>query len=475
MRVNVGAIDLTILLAYLGAVVVFGLWIGRRTKTAADFMVGGRDLPTWTVLFSIVATETSTVTFLSIPGLAWSGDLTFLQLPIGFAVGRVVVTVLLLPRYLRGDVVTAYEVLHERFGGGVRRLTSLMFVVTRTLGDGLRLFLGAIVLQEVAGIDLFAAITILGMATIAYTLTGGIRAVVWTDTVQFVVYMVGAAVAFWILLDRVDGGFDAIATAADAEGKLRVLDLSFDATMAHQFWTGLIGGAVLSVGTHGVDQLMVQRYLCARSPRGARLALLLSGPVVFVQFAFFLVIGTALWAFYEANPPAEPFARADRVFATFITRELPLGVCGVVLGAVFSAAMSTLSSSLNSTATSLVHDVLHVTDDQQRLRVVKLYTIGFGLAQMAVGITGQWLDGSIVGHVLSIQTFATGIILGVFLLGMGARRVGPRAAFSGVACGLALTTIVKFATPLAWPWFALLGAVSTYVSGHAAALLTRTR
>ncbi|MDP6679024.1 MAG: sodium/solute symporter [Verrucomicrobiota bacterium] len=465
---NIHWIDATLLCAYLMGMVVFGMWMGRGTRSSAEFMVGGRSMPWWAVLCSIVATETSTITFLSVPGLAYTGDLAFLQLPLGYILGRWIVSSILLPRYFSGELFTAYEVLDRHFGSIVKRVASLLFIVTRTLGDGFRLFLGAIVLQHVADIDMNTAIIALGIATIIYTFAGGIRAVIWTDFIQFVVYMVGAAIAFWILLGSIEGGWGRVAdlarAAADGD-KLRIFHFDFDLTVNYLFWAGLIGGGVLAIGTHGVDQLMVQRYLSARSQGEAALALRLSGFVVLLQFAFFLLIGTALYAYYTQNPPPEPFAKSDRVFATFIVDNMPVGVLGIVLGALFSAAMSTLSSSLNSSATVLVNDILKPDSDRARLRLAKWLTIAFGVAQIVVGISGQWLDSSVIGSVLAIQGFTTGIILGVFALGLAKGKVSTNSALVGLVVGLIVMTAIKFGTPLAWPWFALVGSTVTFCTG----------
>lgn len=480
---NIHGADLTVLLVYLAAMVAFGMYIGRRQDSAAGFMVGSRDTPWWVILFSIVATETSTVTFLSVPGIAWKDDLTFLQLPIGYIVGRMVVVVALLPRYFAGDMFTAYEVLRRRFGGYVNQVASGLFIVTRTLGDGLRLFLSAIILERVFSIDIEIAVIGLGCLTILYTFVGGMRAVLWTDFVQFVVYISGAVVAFWLLLDQIEGGFSTVIDIAKDEDKLRIFDFDFDLTRPYLFWTGLIGGAILAVGTHGVDQMLVQRYLSARSQRDAGLALALSGPVVLVQFAFFLLLGVALFAFYTLHP--HEFSRPDRVFATFIVENLPVGVLGIVLGAVLSAAMSTLSSSLNSASTALVNDILmppdrrgaDAGDDATRLRLARTFTVVFGIAQIVVGIGGQLVeDKPIIGTVLHIQAMTTGLILGVFCLGMWTTSLGSKAALTGLVGGLVVVTFVEFGVPeifgasLAWPWFVLVGAASTFLLGLVADL-----
>jgi SSS family transporter len=473
---SVGAVDLVVLLAYMAGVVFLGMWVGRATRTAADFMVGGRDLPWWVILFSIVATETSTVTFLSIPGFAYGRDMTWLQIVLGFVLGRFIVAFLLLPQYFKGNFFTAYEVLDKRFGGATKRTASLIFIVTRSLADGLRLFLSAIVLQEMAGIPMYWAVVVIGTATILYTYLGGMRAVLWTDFLQFMVYMGGALLAFWLLLERLPGGWQQMMSMGEAAGKLRVFDFTLDWSEPYGFWAGLIGGMFITLGSHGVDQMMVQRYLSARNLSDARRALIASGFVVFAQFALFLLIGVGLYCFYQLFPPEVAFERDDRVFARFILDHMPVGVLGILLGAIFAAAMSTLSSSLNSCATAAANDLYFPLVGREitparKLRVIRVLTACFGLVQIAVGIAGQWLKSTVVASVLGIAAFTTGIVLGVFFLGIFTNRVGQRAALVGLVVGLLGMLIVFFATPLAWPWFALVGSLGTFAAGLAASYL----
>jgi SSS family transporter len=471
-----GLLDLLVLAAYLVGVVLFGVWVGRGQKDVADYMVGNRDIPWWGLLFSIVATETSTVTFLSIPGFAFARDMTWLQLALGFVLGRLVVVALLLPHYFKGRFFTAYEVLDHRFGGPTKRAASLLFLVTRSLADGLRLFLTAIVLQEVARIPLNWAIVIIGATTIVYTFLGGMKAVVWTDVAQFVIYIAGAAVAFGILVSDIPGGWRELVATGAAQNKFRVLDLGWNLTQPYVLAAGVLGGLFLTIGSHGADQLMVQRYLCARTEREAGRALALSGLVVFAQFAFFLLIGVGLFCYYRAFPPAQAFDHPDRVFARFIVERMPPGVLGLVLGAIFAAAMSTLSSSLNSSATAAVHDFYRPllrpgASSGHLLNATRAFTIVFGLVQIAVGISGQWLSESVVSNVLTIAGFTTGIILGVFFLGILTRRVGQKAALAGMMLGLTGMTAVAFATPLAWPWYAMAGSLGTLALGLLASLV----
>lgn len=468
-------LDLAILAGYLAAVVLFGLWVGREQKGAADYMLGDRNLPWWGLLFSIVATETSTVTFLSIPGFAWRHDLTWIQLAIGFVLGRLLVVAFLLPHYFAGEYFTAYEVLRRRFGGPVGQTASLLFILTRSLADGLRLFLTAIVVQEISGLSLAWSVALVGLTTIVYTFVGGMKAVVWTDVAQFVIYVLGALLALLLLVARLPGGWAELLAVASASGKLRWLDLSPSLANPYTLWAGLVGGTFLTFGSHGADQLMVQRYLCARTQRQAGRALWTSGLVVLLQFALFLLIGVGLFAFYRAFPPAQAFDRPDRVFVRFIVEQLPHGVIGIVAGAIFAAAMSTLSSSLNSSATAAVSDFYRpllrpTASPAHLLRVTRAFTLLFGLVQVSVALCGPLLARTVVEAVLTIAGFTTGITLGVFFLGIFTRRVGQRAAFCGLLLGLALISAVAFATPLAWPWYTMVGSLGTFGFGCLASL-----
>ena len=477
-QLAIHTIDVAIVLIYLMLVVAFGSWIGRGSTNLSGYLLGGRDLPWWAVLGSIVATETSTATFLSVPGIAFAkgGDFRFLQLALGYVLGRAVVSAVLLPAYFRGQLFSAYEVLEHRFGNATKRAASLMFLVARNLGDGLRLFLTGIVLEQVAGIALPVCILIVGAVTIAYTFFGGMKAIVWNDCAQFVVYVAGGVLAGALIIQAIPDGWGGFSAFAQEHQKLRVFDFDWHPTTTYTFWSGLIGGAVLTMGTHGTDQMMVQRYLAARTRQDASRALVLSGLVVTLQFALFLLLGVALAAFYFHHPPARPFTRNDEVFATYIVTELPVGIVGITLAAVFSAAMSTLSSSLHSSAAVAVNDfylpmrkALSRTD--RGLFASRLFTILFGVVQIVVGIAASHFSRSVVGDALAIAGFTAGVLLGMFALGVLTKRVQQTAALLGMACGLAMLTVIKFATPIAWPWYAVIGAVATFSSGWLCSLV----
>jgi SSS family transporter len=475
---HLSAVDLAIVALYIAGMTLLGAWFSRRQKDLRTYFVGGRDIGWPLVLLSIVATETSAVTFLSVPGLAYNpkgGNLQFLQLSFGYILGRCVVAWFLLPQYMRGDLFSAYEILRRRFSPAVQRAASGLFLATRTIADGLRLFLTALLLQY-AGWGIEASILAVGVVTIIYTFLGGMKAVIWTDLVQFLIKIAGAALAGVFALILLPGGIGEYLRIGSEAGKFTLFDFTFDPTKPYNLWAGVIGGAVFSMASHGADQLMVQRYLCARSLKEARLALVLSGVVIFFQFLLFLLVGVALFALQQAGTfELPPGVRNDEVFGRFIIEKLPQGVVGVLIAAVLAAAMSTLSSSLNSSANAFVTDFYRPLRPHRSERfyvwLSRIMTVVWGLAQMGVAIAAFQLGGqkSVVEQVLTVAGFTTGLLLGLFVLGSLRRSVGSEAALAGMACGFATVLAVwlpsVFGEPiLAWPWLAPLGAVTTVLA-----------
>src|SRR5262245_22450804 len=322
---NLGWLDILVLVAYFATAVAVGLLVSGRSKSVEAFLLGDRDLPWWAILGSIVATETSGATVLSVPGEAFGPTgMRFLQIAMGYIVGRTIIVYGLLPLYFRGQLLTAYEVLNQRFGGLTRQAGSLTFLIARNLGDGLRLYLVAIVLQELAEIPLWLSVVVMGVISTIYTFVGGMRSVVWNDCIQFAVYVLGGIAAVFVIATQVSGGFEEIVRFGAESGRLQVFDVRWSLSEPYTFWASLIGGAVLTIGTHGTDHSMVQRYLSARSQRDAGGALLASGFVVLVQFAMFLFIGIELAAFFGQHPlPIGMKLAPDEVFAHFIVHHYP--------------------------------------------------------------------------------------------------------------------------------------------------------
>lgn len=478
---EIHAVDTVILVIYMLAMVALGLLIGRKQKDLSGYLLGGRDLPWYSILGSIVATETSTATFLSIPGITFAatGDMRFLQLTIGYILGRVIVAVVLIPLYFKGQIYTAYEVLEQRFGGVVKSVASVLFLITRNLGDGLRLFLAGIALEKVLDISLPVAIIILGIATIAYTFFGGLRAVIWSDCIQLLIYMIGGLMALAILIQSIPGGWGEVMAFAEQTERMRIFDLRFTGgenfnlwTEPYTLWAGILGGALLTLGTHGTDQMFVQRYLAARSRRDASKAVIFSGFIVMGQFTLFLIIGIALACYYQRVVPTT-FEKNDEVFATFVVEQLPIGLVGFTLAAIFAAAMSTLSSSLHSSATSMVSDLYlpHrqrkgvVIHPDQQVRISKRFAILFGVIQIALGIGASWISDSVIRDALAIAGFTAGIMLGLFCLGVLTRKANQSGALVGILAGIIVLSYIKFGTETAWTWLAVIGSLTTFTIG----------
>lgn len=464
------SLDLGVLVVYLLGVTLWGAWLGRGQSGATDYFLGSRSLPWWAVLLSVVATETSTLTFLSIPGVAYLGTLTFLQITVGYLLGRIVVAAILLPRYAQGRLTTAYALLTDRFGEGTRRLTSGVFMGTRLLADSVRLFATAIPLALITGWDYPVSIAVIGVLTVIYTYLGGIKAVVWVDALQMLLYLLGAVLAAMALQGAVEGGWAGVLARAGEAGKLQVLDLSLDPGIPYTLWGGILGGAFLSMASHGADQLIVQRLLTCRTLRDSRRALVGSGVAVIGQFAVFLLLGLGLWDFYQARA----FDSSDAIFATFIVQELPPGITGLLIAGVFAAAMSSLSSSINALASASAYDfwapLAGAEDDEARiLRAGKGFTLLWSVLLVGGAILFIPLsEGTAAVEVaLAVASLVYGGLLGAFALAAFRTRADALSVRVGMTLGIGSVALLwVFArSAVAWPWYALMGSAITFGVG----------
>ncbi|PKW19603.1 sodium:solute symporter [Saccharopolyspora spinosa] len=478
------SVDLIVIGLYLVAMPVLGLLLSGRQRSSQDYFIGSRQLPWWAVCFSVVATETSTLTVISVPTVAYLGSFTYLQLAIGYLIGRIVVAFVLLPKYYAGNLVSAYEFLGQRFGSGLQGTASVTFLVTRLLADGLRLFATAIpvkVMLAAFGVNMayWQIVLILSAMTVIYTYLGGIKAVVWVDAIQMAVYVGGAVLAAVVLAGRLPGDWMSTAFAA---GKFELLDFgSSIITDQYAFFTAVIGGAVFAMASHGADQLMVQRLLACRNLRDSQRALIASGVVVFLQFALFLFIGTMLWSFFNGAKPAElGMASKDELFPQFIVNDLPPGLSGLMIAGILAAAMSTLASSLNSLSTSTVSDLYqriskHKLDDSTILRMGKGWTLVWAVVFVVFASMFSSTDNPVVEVGLSIASYTYGALLGAFLLGLLAKRARQSDAVIAFVATIVVVLFFVFGVTfpdgeggekaLAFPWYTPLGVVVTLVVG----------
>jgi len=477
-------LDLIIIFGYLIGIVVFGSWFARKQQTTRDYFLGDRAVPWWAVAASIVATETSTITFISVPGIAFArgGNFQFLQLVFGYLLGRIVIAFLFIPSYFRGELLTVYQLLDRRFGSKIKMVAASLFVIMRNIADGIRLLLTAIVLAAVytsfqpaanAETITIVSVVIIGLAMIVFTYYGGMEAVIWVEVVQLGIYIAGAIAAAVILVNSIDGGLGTALQNATQYQKFSLFDFSFDFTKTFTFWAGLLGGCFLTMSTHGTDQYLVQRYLCTDRPKKAAAALLVSGVIVLAQFIGFLFIGVLLFSFYHpysdpgyaaATVTAFPFSGGDRVFPDFITKHMPSGLSGLVVAAIFAAAMS---SSLNAIAATAVNDLYKPfranRDDRHYLKISHVLTLVWGVVQIAVALLMRHRNRSALDLALSIASLINGPVLGVFLVGTFLRRVSEPPALIGMGASIIAMLYIFFATKIAWTWYVFIGSTITLV------------
>src|SRR6476620_9204628 len=496
---GLNALDFLVIVAYLVGITALGMYVGRRQKDAKDYFVADRAIPWWAVMFSIVASETSALTFISIPGLAYRTNLGFLEIATGYLLGRIVLAYTLLPRYYEGNLVTAYALLEKRFGLAARRFTSIVFMVTRGMAASVRVFATAVPIALIIGPLLPAAavmpvaVLVLGTLTVIYTIRGGMRAVVWTEIVQASVYILGGLSAMILVGRLVPGGWGSIFQTAGAAGKLQVVAWTPFWSDPNTMAAGIIGGAFLSMASHGADQLIVQRLLSARSLNESRAAVIGSGVAVIFQFTLFLLLGIGLWVFYGGRTT---FNTPDAIFPTFIVDQMPHGLVGLLLAAILAATMSTHSGAINSLAAASTHDIyLPLTgrdpNDARTLRVGRIFALIWGIV-----LTGGALlfpknqQTPVVVIALSIASFTYGGLLGGFFLAIFWRRARQRDAILGMSIGIAVMGVIVFAkqisaavpawapalkplSMIAYPWYVLIGTTITLTVGILSSLTHR--
>lgn len=469
-------LDLAIIAAYLVGITLFGIRFRKKQRTLRDYFLAGRDIPWWAIALSIVAAETSTLTIISIPGLAYDTNLTFLQVVMGYVIGRIIISFVLLPHYFKGDLYTAYQLIERRFGPNLRLLTSGLFLLTRAAAEGVRVYAVSIVVSIALGTGELTSIAIITVLTMIYTFEGGLAAVIWTDVVQTAIYVGGTIVGVFTVLHFVPGGWAHIHQIAAAGDKFRVLDFTATFWKPYTFWAGLLGGSFFTLASHGTDQLIVQRLLAARGYKQSAVALISSGVIVLLQFALFLVVGVMLFAYYLS--PAKAFGTPDRIYPTFIVSRMPHGISGLLIAAILAAAMSNLSAALNSLSSSTMLDFYFrlrpEVDEHRRLRISRVATVFWACVLFVLAILCLHRIPSVVEVGLQIASIAYGALLGVFLLGVLTRRATESGAMIGMLLGFCTEVYLWQFTRVPWTWWVMIGTTVTFGSGYVLSTLAKS-
>ncbi len=463
--------DYLIIVLFLIGVALFGIIKGGKQKSIEDYFLGSKNIPWWAVCFSIVAAETSTLTFISIPGLAYLTNLNFLQVTFGYLIGRIIIAKFFLPSYFKGELNTAYAFLENRFGHKTRSFSSIVFLFTRTAADGVRLFATAIPLKLMLGIDYTTAIIIIAIVTLLYTITGGVKGIIWVDVLLMFIYLGGALLAGYFLLFKfLPDGFSTLISAAETDNKLNIINLNFGNSLFEFFnqpytlFSGIIGGAFLSMASHGTDQLIVQRLLSTKNLKQAQKAIIGSGIVVIVQFVIFLFVGIALYAYYgKLN------LRSDEIFPKFIIENIPTPFSGVIIAGLFAAAMSTLAGSISALSSSTMMDLYQPFNKSRNqkndLKVSRIFTIVWTVLLIFSALFFMNSSQTVVELALSIASFTYGGLLGTFMLGLFVKKATQEDALAAFTGGIFIMITIISLKLAAWTWFTLIGVTATILLG----------
>jgi solute:Na+ symporter, SSS family len=473
---RLSVLDYSIVLAYLIGITIAGVKLAGRQRSPRDYFLGGKAMAWWAVGFSIVASETSTLTFISVPGLAYVSNMYFLQVAFGYFIGRLLVAFFFIPAYYRGDLETAYDFLGKRFGLRLRLLTSSLFLITRVLSSGVRLFATAIPVHVITGLSYQRSILLIGIFTVFYTYLGGLKAVVATDVVQLAIYLSSALASVILILIRLPNGWADVVSysTVGVSSKFEMINLEWGRSLG-QFLSspytllgGLVGGTFLSMASHGTDQLLVQRLLGCKSARESQRALILDASLIVIQFTFFLLLGLCLFAYYRGQTLIQLGVQSsDEIFPKFIVETLPPGLAGLVVAGILASAMGTLSSSISSLAASSYLDLYRHNSSKRLIERSKeiawsrVFTLFWGIVLVAGAMLFENNKAPVVVLGLKIASFTYGGMLGVFLLGILSRGANQKDATIGLICGIACMAVVFKFTTIGFTWHGCIGCVLT--------------
>ncbi len=459
-------LDLCVIALYLLGVTLFGLCFRSQNRSLKSYFLGSKNLPWWAISLSIVAAETSTLTLISIPGIAYQGDFSFLQLAMGYVCGRIVISLLLIPGYFRQEIYTAYQWIGIRFGRRLQRLTAAIFLFSRAAAEGVRIYAVSIMISIALSLpSSFSgdaiSIGLIIVLTLIYTYHGGLNAVVWTDVMQTGIYTGASVVGLIVMMHSIPGGWTEFLRFGSEAGKFHMFNFNWNFHQPYTFYAGIIGGTFITTASHGTDQLLVQRLLAAKNESNAKLALIFSGLLVFLQFGFYLMIGAALFVFYSGSPVT---SSSDHIYPDFIVHHMPIGVCGLLIAAVLAAAMSNLSAALNSLASTSVMDFFSEWfpgfDEKKLIKISHIMTLFWALVLFALAMISRH-GGRVVETALAIASVSYGALLGVFLVGRLTKITDENSAMAGMACGFGVNLCVWTQTTLAFPWYVPLGSLVT--------------
>jgi SSS family solute:Na+ symporter len=500
------AADWIVIAAYLLGIIGLGVWFGKDQRNTRDYFLGSKNIPWWGIGLSIVAAETSALTIISVPAMAYGTDLSFIQIVIGYVIARLILAVVMVPHYLKGEIYSPYQLLENSFGAPARKLAGGFFLLSETLAAGVRVYVASIPVKLMLGEKLLGigtgdpilgAILLFVLLSLIYTYIGGVKAVIWTDAVQFGLFMAGGLFTLFYIPTLMGGSLSSALEQARAGGKLNWFHPEFSLTMPFNIWMGLIGATFVTLSSHGAEQLIVQRVLACKNVEDGRKALVLSSIVILPLFLIFLVVGALLWAYYQTHPFAItiPEVRAnsgikqnDYIYPIFMVTAVPHVLKGFLIVAILSAAMSSVSSALTSLASVSTMDFLKgitrgAWSDEAYLRFSKNSTVLWAGALIIVASLSRGFP-YVLNAAFGLRGLTSGALLGGLALVLFWKRGSAVPVFAGMLGSLAAMSIitqVEWNTSLlqgkiAWPWFTLIGtAIMLGIANAVRAIMGRVR
>lgn len=475
--------DWLVILLYLCGIVALGVWFGKDQRSTRDYFLGSKNTSWWAIGFSIVAAETSALTIIGVPALAFGSNLAFIQMIIGYVIARVILAVVMVPHYLKGEIYSPYQLFADRLGASARRTAGGFFLLSETLAAGVRVYVVSIPLQLMLGIGVVPAILIFVGLALLYTCIGGVKAVIWTDAVQFGLFLMGGLFTLLYIPSLVDGGLPEVLSKAASGGKLHWFNSAFTLHEPFNIWMGVIGGTVMVMSSHGAEQLIVQRVLACKNVADGRKALILSAVMVFPLFLVFLFVGAMLWVFYQTHPFGVPIPETrpgikanDFVFPIFMLTEVPHVLRGFLIVAILSAAMSSVSSALTSLASVSTMDFVKGRHGRRSegfyLGFSRWSTIFWGGMLILTAYLSREVA-FVLNAAFTLRGLTSGALLGGVLLAVFWKSGRAQPVIIGMLVSLACMILISQVSwtetvdavsvqrSVFWPWYTIIGTVVT--------------
>lgn len=453
-----GTLNWSILIAYVLLNLLLGWVLSKKVSTAEDFYLGRRTTPWWAIGISVIATYVSALSFLGGPAWSYSESLAVIAIHLNYPIVVFFVITLFLPFFFNSGVASIYDYMESRFGPTSRLVISSVFLISQALTSAAILYATSLVIEFITGIDVRAAIVIVTIVALVYTMMGGITAVIWTDVIQAGVLFVGAFIILYALLTSMPMPIGEVLADLKAQGKTNPLNFSFDLSLEATVWSGVIAMSLFHITVYGANQMMVQRTLAAKNIGDAKKSFLLMGFIAFFIYFLFFLLGILFYGYYNG----QEFENGNTIILDFAANYGLPGLMGIIAAAIVAASMSTLDSSFNSLATISTVDFYQKyfrkdASPEHYLRVSRMFTVFWAIVIIVPAIMYSALEGSVLQTLSKIGSYFVGAKLSMYGLGFFSKQTTEKGLLVGVVFGFVMVWYLSTYTDIAWPWYCLFG------------------